>query len=78
MLYPPKLLGGYWGFEQGNYLIPFYMDNPFHQISILHICTEIPHVRQSPHPNGMLLGSTPLQIPTHHQPGRVGHNSEGG
>ena len=27
-------------------------------------------------PKGMLLGSTPFIIPTHHQPGRVGHNSD--
>ena len=41
-------------------------------------CTvTIPHIRQMPLSNGMLLGSTPLHNPHPlYQPGRVGHNND--
>ena len=59
------------------YVIPFYRGNLFHQIRTTQMCAcvvKIPHIKQMPLPKGILL--TPLIIPTHHKPGRVGHNSD--
>ena len=37
---------------------------------------KISHISQKPLPNGMLLEWNVLDNPHHHQPGRVGHNSD--
>ena len=71
MPHPPRLVeGGIWTGQLSNPLLQgqSLSSNQYY----VGMCSKNP---QMPLPKGMLLGSNPLH-PTHHQPGRVGHNSD--
>ena len=63
------------GVEQGDYILLYVQSlssNQYH--TDVGMCnTNSPHKANVPLPNGV---NPPFITPTHHQPGRVGHNSD--
>ena len=64
-------------FEQGNYLIPFYSGNLFHQISTtqMYMCSKNSPYKANTPPKKHAAGPG-VKPPTHYQPGRVEYNSD--